>query len=468
MSDCDALVIGGGVSGLTAAAYLARAGLRVIVAEARNKLGGACESMSFGEGFHAPLTQTLYALDPRVVKDLKLNLKFAVRDMALTGLRADGKHIVLSRDGAARSIAVHSQADAKAWKRFRRELFSLARDMRALWWDEGTFSVSRERLEPFRRLSAAAWLDGWFESDALKATLAFDATENGLSPFEPGSALALLWRASQEMCGLQGAVAALAGGPPSLVQALLEAAKVDIRTGANVSRILLANGAVAGVELASGETIAASIVISSASRRRTLNELLPTGAIGFARADSMDRANPKTGTAKVALALSALPMFAGVPSTARFILAERLESYAAAYSAARAGRLPDELIMEAVTPTAADSSLAPIGQHLLIASVRPVPLAMNDEMKAQLTAKVIAAFARHVPGMHVVASEVLTPAEISSRYGAQDLKMNVAQMLANWDERLRTPISSLMLCGESAISGRAGRIAAAMAIRDKT
>jgi len=468
MSDCDALVIGGGVSGLTAAAYLARAGLRVIVAEVRNKLGGACESIPFGESFHAPLTQTLYALDPRMVKELKLNLKFAVRDMALAGLRADGKHIVFSRDGAARSIAVHSQADAKAWKRFRRELFSLARDMRALWWEEGTLSVSHERLEPFRRLSAAAFLDSWFESDALKATLAFDATETGLSLFEPGSALPLLWRASQEMCGLQGAVAAFAGGPQSLVQALLEATKVDIRTGASVSRILIAGGAVAGAELVSGETITAPIVISSAARRRTLNELLPTGAIGFARADSMDRALAQTGTAKVVLALSALPMFGGVPTTGRFVLAERLESYAAAHSAARAGRLPDELILEATTPTAADSSLAPIGQHLLIASVRPVPLAMNDETKARLAVKVIAAFTRHVPGMHVVASEVLTPEEISSRYGAQDSKMNIAQTLASWDERLRTPISGLMLCGENVVCGRAGRIAAAMAIRDKT
>jgi phytoene dehydrogenase-like protein len=330
-------------------------------------------------------------------------------------------------------------------------------------------SVAHEKLEPFRRLSAAAYLDSWFESDALKATLAFDAAETGLSPFEPGSALALLWRAAQEMCGLQGAVAALAGGPQILVQALAQAAKAagaELRTGASVSRILVAGGAVTGVELASGETASARIVISSAPRRKTLCELLPESAIGFAEREMLNRNVSQTGAARIALALSAFPKFGGVavPPTGRFILADRMESYAAAHSAARAGRLPDELIIEFIAPTSADASLAPIGQHLLTALVRPVPLPMNDGMKTQLTEQVIAKLTHHAPGLHVVASEVLTPEEIIWRYGSVEEKTNV---LANWGERLRTPVSGLILCSESAISGRAGRIAAAIAMRDR-
>lgn len=465
-SECDALVIGGGVSGLTAAAYLARAGKRVIVAEARNRLGGRCDSSVPLEGFTAPLTHTLYALDPRMVKELKLNLKFAVRDMALVGLRPDGKHIVLDRDRAARSIAVHSKADAKAWPRFRREFHSLAREMRGFWWEDGALTAARERFEPFRRLSAAAYLDTWFESDVLKTMLAFDATQGGLSAFEPGSALTLLWRASQEMCGVQGAVAALAGGPQTLAQALAEAAQaagVEIRTGASVKRILVAGGALAGAELISGETIAARIVMSSLSRRRTLNEMLPTASAGFAAADALDRATPQTGTAKVSLALSALPVFGGVatPRTGRFILTDRMEVYAAAHSATRAGQLPDEIAIEFVIPTAADASFAPIGQQMVSALVRPVPVAMTDGMKTLLAEKVAAAIARHAQGMHVAASEVLTPQDIASTYGADDEKLNV---LVGWSERLRTPIAGLLLCGEGAISGRAARIAAMMAV----
>jgi phytoene dehydrogenase-like protein len=464
-SDCDALVIGGGASGLTAAAYLARAGKRVIVAEARNRLGGRCDSSTPLDGFTAPLTHTLYALDPRLVKELKLNLKFAVRDMALVGLRPDGKHIVLDRDHAARSIAVHSKADAKAWPHYRRELYSLARQMRSFWWEDGSLSVTHERLEKFRRLSAVAYLDTWFESDVLKATLAFDATQGGLSPFEPGSALTLLWRASQEMCGMQGAVASLTGGPQTLVQALAEAAQAagaEIRTGASVNRILVAGGAAAGAELASGETIAARIVMSSLSRRRTLNGFLPTATAGFAAAYAMDRAAPQTGTAKVSLALTALPVFGGVatPRTGRFILTDRMEVYAAAHAAARAGQLPDEIAIEFVIPTSADPSLAPIGQQMVCALVRPVPVAMTDEMKTQLLVKVAAALARHAQGMHVAASEVLTPQDIASTYAADDERPNV---LASWNERLHTPIAGLMLCGEDAVSGRAARIAAMMA-----
>jgi len=460
-SSCDALVIGAGANGLAAAAYLARAGKRVIVVEAQNKTGGLCQSVKLAGDFSAPLAHTLYALDPRVVKELRLagrDLKFAVRDLAVVGLRADGKHLVLSRDvhATARSIAAHSQADAKAWKPFRRELFSLARAARALWWEDGAFADAR--LEPFRRMSAAALLDGWFESDALKAALAFDATDGGLSPLEPGSALVLLWRAAQEMCGLQGAAAAIARGPQVLTDTLAEAALsagAEIRTGARVAKILVTDGAAAGVALDSGETIAARIVLSSLSRRQTLTALLPDGEAGFGQ----HFASPRTGSAAVSLALKTLPEFSGsvAPRNARFILAEKMESYVAAHAAAAAGRLPDELTMELTIPSAADSSLAPLGQHIASVLVRPVPLAADPE---QLEAKVIAALNRVVPGIsaQIAAANVAVGADTT----------DVMRLAMRWNERLKTPLRGLMVLEEpvTAISGRAGRIAASLAAKE--
>ncbi len=143
--------------------------------------------------------------------------------------------------------------------------------------------AAAERLDRLKHLSAAAYLDFWFESDALKGALAFDA---GPTPFEPGSALKLVWRAAQEMCGLQGAVAWPRGGPAALIAALAGAAKklgVEIQTGARAARIVLLDGVAAGIELASGEIVAAPLVFSSLSRRRSLCEL----AAGLSAAGSL-------------------------------------------------------------------------------------------------------------------------------------------------------------------------------------
>lgn len=481
----DAVVIGAGIDGLTAAAYLARAGKRVVIVEARNRLGGLCETITFHEGFSAPAAaHTLYALDPRVVKELKLakhGLVFAVRDMALAGLRGAGKHLLIGRDvhATVRNIAVHSQADAAAWPRFRQELFALARAMRPLWWEaspaKALAAADSGKLDRLKRLSAAAWLDSWFESDALKAVLAFDAIADGLTPFEPGSALPLLWRAAQEMCGLQGAVAAPVGGPGALTSALSEAVRalgVEIQTGAQAAALTIDGGSVAGATLATGETLAAGMVLSSLSRRQTLCGLAPAGTAGIEMAFALGRTPPRMAQAKVLLALSALPAFSGVamPRQSRFILADRLETYAAACSAAQAGRLPDELTIEFVVPSAADPALAPPGQHIVSALVRPVPVAGWDAMKAPLAARVVAALEPHAGGLarHVVAAQVLTPADAA--LGSDDEPGGAGRMLSDWNARVTTPIDGLFLCGAaaeplSAVSGRAGRIAAGIALR---
>jgi phytoene dehydrogenase-like protein len=469
---CDAVIIGAGANGLAAAAYLARAGCRVIVAEAQNRAGGLCRSTKLGEAFGAPLAHTLYALDPRMVKDLKLaarGLEFAVRDMPLVALRADGKHLVLGRDHHAsiRSIAAHSQADAKAWKPFRREFLSLARTMRALWWEDG--KPANAAFARLCRTSAAALLDSRFESDALKAALAFDATDGGLSLIEPGSALVLLWRGSQEMCGLQGAAATLARGPELLTETLAEAAQAagaEIRTGACVAKILLAEGAASGVELQSGERISARFVLSSLTRRQTFRTLLPEGGAGFAHGF----AAPRTGSAIVSLALKAFPEFAGnaVPRNARFVIADKLETYIAAHSAASAGRLPDELTLEFTIPSVTDTSLAPLGQHVVSVLVRPAPFSAD---KTQLETKVIAALNRAAPGLasQVAASETLMQSDISARFGIEADRTGIARLTANWRARLATPVAGLMMLEEpvTAISGRAGRIAASIVAKEK-
>jgi phytoene dehydrogenase-like protein len=477
----DAIVIGGGVNGLVAATYLAKAGQRVTLLEAQGQLGGFCRTAPLAMGIAAPaFAHSFHALDPRAVGELRLarhGLRFAVRDMPLIGLRHDGKHVIAGRDShlTARNLAVHSRADAEAWPRFRRDLFQSARVMRRLWWDAERNGKRPKSLARMRRSSANAWLDIKFESEALKSLLLFDATDSGLSPHDAGSSLLLLWRAAQEMCGLQGAVAMTAGGPGALVAALESAARaagVSIRTEAHVRNFYLEKGKVRGVELDSGESLNASLVLSSLPRAATLRELVRPGDAGFSPQAKEDV--PKIGVAKVLLGFDRLPVFGEIPQHGRFIVAERPESLVEAHEAARSGRLPNELVFEFMVPTVCDPELA-AGKQVVSALIRPVPVAPAGgwaPLKALLAAKVVAALERFAPGTskHVVAARIFTPDEMA-RYGAAEAnaRRRPSAMLADWRERAQTPISNLWLCGAdvdvaSAVSGRAGRIAARLSL----
>jgi phytoene dehydrogenase-like protein len=415
----DAVVIGGSMGGLIASAYLRQTGAIVVLLEGAEMLGGACRS-----------SETFHALDPRVVKDMGLGrhgLKFALRDMALVALRQDGRHLVLGRDphDAARAIAAHSPADAAAYKRYQSELFALARTLRPWWWDD----AAEPRGLPARveAASAQAFLASYFESDAVRTALAFDVP----SPLEPGSALALVWRASQEMCGLQGAVAAPQGGGAALADTLIAAAKdmgVEFRTKARVARLVLDGDAMAGVELDSGETIFAPAVLSSLSRRETLLDLAPTASSGFAQTYKMMRAVPAQKETTAVFTLNAEPALA--PAGARFVIAE------------------GEPALEAVV---AASALP--GQHVL--SVRAKGLASVDAITAQLE--------RFVP--------LLRGRIVGTQTGERDVAHT--RLLESARSRIVTPIPGLFLCGSGAepmdaLSGRAGRLAADLVMRKRS
>jgi phytoene dehydrogenase-like protein len=486
----DAIVIGAGVSGLTAAAYLAKAGLRTIVIEARAGIGGLCETRELGKGHFVPQgAHDIYALDPRVTAELKLTrngLKFAVRDAPLTLLRGDGDQLTLKRDVrvSARHIAVHSKADAETWPQYRRELFALARSMRTLWWNADGKFERNELADRLARTGTGPWLDSWFESDALKALLAYDSA--AVSPLDAGSSLALVWRAAQEMCGLQAASAWPSGGPMAIVNALRIACEkegVDIRTGVGATDLEVTDNRVVGVRLQSGDEFIAPVVLSSLSRRQTLLDLAKGNALGLDEQREMERASPPIAAAKILLALDSLPDETEVADVSgvlrgRLILAHNVENYVVAHATARAGRIPDEPLVEIVFPSIADTSLTPTGGHVASVLVQPLPHTVEGgwpAAKAAFAAKILATLNKRIPGLldRATGIDVLTPDVFTARYGAEFGRFDVLRLLSDWPARIKTPIDGLFLCGSDAepvpaVSGRAGRIAAFIAVASRS
>lgn len=469
-ADRDAVVIGGGVSGLIAASYLARAGLSVMLAEANPFLGGLCTPRS-GPA-KGPQTDLIYALDREVIEDLKLarRLKFAVRDLPLVGLRHEGRHVILGRNpyAAAAFVRPHSERDSQAFARFRRSLFSQARAARRLWWEGEENAKSARALGQLSSLSASAMLDSWFESDAVKATLAFDATADSVSIEEPPSALTLLWRAAQENSGLQAASGVLRGGSLALVSLLdetAESAGVEIRLSAPVERILARDAAVAGVALRSGEEIKAPVVLSSLSAPGSY-ALLPPAEAGVGR--SFYAPSCAVGAARLWLALETVPDPDSAFTTAsRFVVAERLESYAAAHEASRIGQMPAEICFEAVG--------LPAGSGIELSIVaRPLPREIDGGWKeagVALLGRIVASLGSFDRGIkdrirHV---RIATPEDLYANFGQCSFAPSVDRLLGSARSRVETAVEGLFLCGAnaepvSAISGRAARTAASLAL----
>jgi phytoene dehydrogenase-like protein len=522
----DAIVIGGGHNGLTAAAYLARKGLSTLVLERREIVGGCCVTEEIAPGCRVSTTSYIASmLRPEVISELRLadyGLRMIPCDPAIQVPFPDG-HVVpwwADRERARKEFSTISAKDAERFVEVDDQLKKLARYLQPFfmepppeidtstlkgWTDlfrtgkrfRGISNTEIAQLISFLTGSLGEFLDQNYESEKIKTLfLANNVYGKHGGPYQPGTAIGLLFHLlSGGEHELQGFYGHVMGGMGSITQALAAAGKklgVEIRTSAEVACIDVRNGRVRGVVLADGTEIRGRMILSNADPKRTFLKMLdakelPEDFLFAVRGIKMD--GP---CAKVNFVLAEEPKFTGTSPHATplertfYTLVPSLEFAERCYDIAKFGEIPEELWVDCVVSSNADSSLAPVGKHILTCFVQYVPYRLREgnwdekrELLGDRVVKKIAEYAPNVPGA-IVARQVLTPLDLERTYGLTegnifhgDLRLEqlfFMRPVPGWSQ-YRTPIPGLYLCGAGThpgggVTGAPGRNAAHQALRD--
>lgn len=505
----DALIVGAGHNGLVCAAYLAKAGQKVLVLERADQTGGAAKSREVAPGVSvSACAHILHMLQPKIVRDLKLKshgLDTSARPMDTISLGADGKHLRVGRstvEGADIS-SVDKAAYTKFMERMERHAGALAPQLMKkpprlanvdlanavqlgkMGWDV-RFGLGKEHMQDFLRIvgmNIHALLDEEFESEALKAALSLDAVlGTALEPRMATSVLTFLYRLAG---GLGGEMTVPKGGLGNVTGALEKAAigfGATIRTGASVESIILEDGQAVGVRLAGGEDIRASKVISNADPKTTFLKLVGARNLEALFANRINNVRSKGRVAKLHLVLDGLPEFTGLSEADmrnRLLIAPSRRYIELAYNPAKYGELPDAPALEITIPSLGDPSLAPAGKHVLSAVVQYIPYDVKggwETHKEALTLRVIETLSTYAPGLKdkVESAECLTPPDIEREFGMTgghwhhgELAIDQMFMMrpVHGTAQYQTPIDGLYLCGAGAhpgggVMGAAGHNAA--------
>lgn len=498
----DVIVVGGGHNGLVAANYLARAGRRVLVLEKRATVGGAVTTEEIRPGFRFPTASVCGLFRHEIIEDLQLTrrgLAFLPFDPSVVALEDGGKPLRIWRDlrKAQSEIATFSTADAAAYAKFRSLmvriasvidplLLSIPPSIESPGLGDGLFLFRRAlRL---RRLGKDAMFEAlripfmslrdvlgeWFETELLKASLALDGLFGVFrGPWSPFTAYGLIHHYMPEANG--GAWTFIRGGGAGLSNALAAAAQevgVTIRTSAEVRKILSPDGRVTGVQLATGETIPARVVLSNADPKRTFLNLVDPVNLD---ADFLMRVRNYSSegcVAKINIALDAAPQVPSVgdggPVPPHFQVAPSLEYIERAYDDAKHGNISESPTLDVFVPSVVDPTLAPPGKHVMSVLVQYTPYRLKkgtwEDRREGLGERILEILEPHVPNLRsaLAGMEVVTPADLESRFGLSgghifhgEMTLNqqyVLRPVPGWG-RYRTPVAGLYLCGSGAHPG---------------
>jgi len=509
----DAIVVGGGHNGLVCGSYLAKAGLRTLIVERREAVGGAVATAELVPGARLPvLAHTVGRLRGSIAKELGLarhGLRLVQPAARVTSLRTDGPPITLWGDAhrTAHDLASISAPDAARWMALDAEVRALAGvlsrmatltppdpsapamgdlvgAMRLGLHVRGLPEAQSRALFKVLPQPVADFLEDRLEHDALRALLAVRGIRySSLGPRAAGSTQVLLADAAGNDGGVAGETVYARGGPGALAAALAAAARsagAELRTNAEVIAIRERDGRTLGVALADGTELAAPIVVSGVDPRRTLLGLLDPEVIGPRLGWQASNLRQAGVTAKVNLALAGLPRFSGLAEAAaaprlrgRLVVAPSMGYLDRAADAAKYGRISDEPWLEATIPSLVDPLLVDGAAVSGVAHVMSVLLqsapatlreggwdARRDEL-GDLALRTLETVAPGITGL-VVARQVLTPLDLERDHGLTGgHPLHGEPSLDQWFAwrpmlglaRYRLPVEGLYLCGSGAHPG---------------
>jgi phytoene dehydrogenase-like protein len=512
----DVVVIGGGLNGLVAGAWLAKKKLTTIVLEGRSAPGGAAVTTEFVSGFRGPsLSHSLGPLHRDVVRALDLDragLAFITPDPSLTTLGRHGETMIFHRDQVltAASIHAHSTHDAVRWREFLNSTQRIAGVVAALqrhapppidhpsagdvWRLLGAGRKARaldrrdlERLVRWLPMAVADLAAEWFETDLLRAAIAARAVFGNLAgPLSAGTGAMLLQRLGEDPMPV-GSGTTVRGGPGALTQKLVavaEQAGARVTVDARATRVTVEHGRVTGVVLANGSHVPARAVISAVDPRQTFLTLADPEDLPPSFLQRMRQFRVRGVTAKVNLALSELPTFTAlhgdaVPLRGRFLVAPDVEYLERAFDAAKYGDVAAEPWLELAIPTVADPSLAPEGRHVLSVYVHDAPRHLHATEWARQRNSIFRSVMRvlepHVPDLEsiVIDGDVITPEDLERQWGLSGghIFHGETTLDQSWLAGYRTPIDGLYLASAGShpgggLTGLPGLLAARTAAGD--
>ena len=519
----DVIVIGGGHNGLVNAAYLSRAGKRVLVLERRHVLGGAAVTEEVFPGFKFSVCSYVVSLlRPEIIRELSLTrhgLHLLPLDSVFTPL-LNGDYLLRVSDHAKtrRELSRHSKIDAEAYDEFGKAMVEMARFVKPMMSmtppdptslkpkDLGDLFGLLRRFQrlPFEdkynqvqlmTLSAVDLLDQWFETDALKATLAASGIIGTfLGVRSPGTAYVLLHHYMGEIDGAFRSWGLSRGGTGAISNSIADAAReagAEIRTETPIAKIILKNGQAKGVALENGDEIYADIISSSVDPRLTFMKLVGEEHLPEDFVEDIKRYKFRGSSGKVNLALDALPDFKSMPGPGPHLrgavsISPSVDYMERAYDDAKYGRYSRRPYIDIVIPSLTDPSICPPGKHVMSCFVQYAPYNLNegtwDEKREEFGDTVIDTIAEHAPNIKdiILHRQVLTPLDLEREFGLSEGNIFQGELTLEqlfflrpapgWAQ-YRSPIKNLYMCGSAThpgggIMGASGRNAAMMILKD--